>query len=281
MSPPLGAHVSAAGGLARAFKRARAIGADCLQIFTRAPARWQGKTLTMAAVQAFRAERESSGRPAVLAHDMYLTNLAAQDPTVYERSIESLTDEVERCYQLGLDGLVLHMGSHLGRGEKSGLTCFVRGLKQVLRATPPLPLLLETTAGQGHCLGHRFEHLAEVLSRTGSARLGVCLDTCHVYAAGYDLRTSMGYRRTFKEFDRLIGLERLWALHLNDSQKPLGSRLDRHAHIGQGEIGREGFRRLVTDHRLAAIPMILETPEHETMHAVNLSLLRQMAQESG
>ncbi len=281
MSPLLGAHVSTAGGHSQAFKRARAIGADCLQIFTRAPARWQGKSLTKSTVQAFRAERESYGRPAVLAHDMYLTNLATEDPIVYERSIESLIDEVDRCYQLGLDGLVLHMGSHLGRGESSGLARFIRGLEQVLRATPPLRLLLETTAGQGHCLGHRFEHLAEVLSRTGSERLGVCLDTCHVHAAGYDLRTSGGYRRTFQEFDRLVGLERLWALHLNDSQKPLGSRLDRHAHIGQGEIGREAFRRLVTDHRLAAIPMILETPEHETMHAINLSLLRQMAQESG
>ncbi len=275
----LGAHVSAAGGHARAFERARAIGADCLQIFTRAPSRWRGKPLTAAEVRAFRAEHEASGGPAVLAHDMYLTNLAAEDPHVFARSLESLIDEVCRCHQLGLDGLVLHLGSHLGRGEGSGLTGFIRGLEEVLRATPPLPLLLETTAGQGHCLGHRFEHLAEVLSRIGSQRLGVCLDTCHVFAAGYDLRTTPGYRRTFREFQRLIGMDRLWALHLNDSKSPLGSRLDRHAHIGQGMIGVEAFRRLVTDPRLSGIPMILETPEHQTMHSVNLSLLRQMAQE--
>lgn len=275
----LGAHVSAAGGHARAFERARAIGADCLQIFTRAPSRWRGKPLTAALVQTFRAEREASGHPTVLAHDAYLTNLAAEDPHVYGRSLEALIDEVFRCHQLGLDGLVLHLGSHLGRGEGRGLTRFIRGLEQVMRATPPLPLLLETTAGQGHCLGHRFEHLAEVLSRIGSQRLGVCLDTCHVFAAGYELRTTPGYRRTFREFQHVIGMDRLWALHLNDSKSPFGSRLDRHAHIGQGEIGAEAFRRLVTDPRLSGIPMILETPEHETMHSVNLSLLRQMAQE--
>lgn len=279
--PLLGAHISAAGGHERAFARARKLGADCLQIFTRAPSAWRGKAIGETQAARFRQARREAGDPPVLAHDLYLTNLASVDPVVYGKSVDSLSEELARCHALGLDALVLHQGAHLGQGEEAGLERFARGLREVMKRSPPLRLLLETTAGQGTCLGHKFEHLARILELLdGDERVGVCLDTCHVWAAGYDLRTARGYERTWRAFDRLIGLDRLGALHLNDSQKGLGSRLDRHANIGQGELGRKAFGRLVTDPRLQRIPMILETPESETMHAVDLALLRALAQES-
>lgn len=277
----LGAHISAAGGHERAFERGRALGVDCLQIFTRAPSAWRGKPLEPEAVARFRIARRQAGDPPVLAHDLYLTNLATFDPEVFQRSVTSLIQELHRCHALGLDGLVLHLGAHLGQGETAGLEQFARGLAQVMQETPPVRLLLETTAGQGTCLGHRFEHLARVIELLdGSERIKVCLDTCHAFAAGYDLRSARGYQRTWSRFARLLGWDRLGALHLNDSQKPLGSRVDRHANIGRGLLGRKAFRRLVQDPRLAGIPMILETPESETRHAEDLALLRQLAQES-
>lgn len=278
--PLLGAHISAAGGHSRSFERARKLGVDCLQIFTRAPSAWAGKALDAEGVRAFRQARREAGNPPVLAHDLYLTNLASRDPEVYRKSVSSLIEEVRRCHELGLDGLVMHLGAHLGQGEEEGLARFSEGLRGVLSQTPPLPVLLETTAGQGTCLGHRFEHLARVLDHLrADPRVGVCLDTCHAHAAGYDLRTARGYSATWTRFERLLGMDRLRALHLNDSRTARGSRIDRHANIGEGMLGRMAFRRLVQDPRLAGLPMILETPRSETMHAVDLALLRQLAQE--
>lgn len=273
----LGAHVSAAGGLWKAFERAAALEAESLQIFTRAPGRWHAKALTPSDVQRFRKARLEAGSPPVIAHDIYLTNLASPDDAIRRRSVETLTEEIRRCEELGIDGLVCHLGAHGGAGDEVGLSRYADSLAGVLGSTRQLPVLLETTAGQGTCLGHRFSHLGRVIRETGSdPRLKVCLDTCHVFAAGYDLTTREGYDQVWREFDEDIGRERLAALHLNDSKKPLGSRVDRHTHIGQGELGLEPFRRLVNDESLAGIPMILETPESETMHRVNLDLLKSL-----
>lgn len=275
--PLLGAHISSAGSMDRAFARAAEYGAECLQIFTRAPSRWKGRDLPDEEVERFRQVRHASGNPVVIAHDLYLTNLAALDPEVRQRSLDSQVEEMERCARLGLDALVCHLGSCGQESEDVGLRRLSDGVREVLERTPgnPVRLLLETTAGQGSCLGHRFEHLARVIEdNDGSPRLGICVDTCHIFAAGYDLVSEEAYEATWAEFDRILGRDRLVALHLNDSKKPLGSRVDRHTHIGHGELGQDPFRRLVRDPRMAGIPMFLETPESETMLRKNLDRLK-------
>lgn len=260
--PRLGAHVSASGGLPLALERARELKAEALQIFTRAPSRWEGRAIGAEEAHRFAERRAELGHPPVLAHDLYLTNLAAQDPAIRARSLDSLVAEVERCELLGVDGLVCHLGSH--PQEQIGLQLFAEAIAVVLERTRGyrVPLWLETTAGQGSCLGHRFAHLRYCVEANGNhPRLGVCLDTCHVFAAGYDLASEEGSAATWAEFEREVGFERLKALHLNDSQKELGSRVDRHANIGQGLLGQEAFRRLLQDPRLQGLPMVLETPD--------------------
>ncbi|HXE71587.1 MAG TPA: deoxyribonuclease IV [Candidatus Nitrosotenuis sp.] len=282
--PLLGLHVSTAQGLHLAFPRARRVRAECLQIFTRAPFRWAAPPLSEEQVRLFRQAREEAGHPPVLAHDIYLTNLATPDPALARRSLAHLVEEIERCGRLGLDGLVIHPGAWVRGSEEEGLERLARNLGRVLRATERtgLPLLLEVSAGQGTCLGYRLGHLGQVIAANQDhPRLRVCLDTCHVFAAGYDLRHPEGYRRTWEEFSTLVGTERLAALHLNDSQGALGSRLDRHAHIGQGELGQEAFRRLLHDPRLAGLPTFLETPEMETMDRANMRRLRLLRRRPG
>lgn len=264
--------------MARAFERAREVGSECLQIFTRAPSRWQGRVLSELEVSEFRRAREEAGSPPVFTHDLYLSNLACPDPIIYRRSLESMVEEVTRGWALGVDGLVCHLGAHLGQGEEAGLRRYAEALREVLERTErsPLPILLETTAGQGSCLGHRFEHLGAVIAQLDrEPRVGVCLDTCHVWAAGYDLHT--GYAATWRAFEREVGRERLKLLHLNDSKTPLGSRVDRHANIGLGAIGDRGFRRILRDPELRGLPMIIETPEHATGHSVDLLRLKKLA----
>ena len=273
----LGAHVSAAGGVDKIFARGRDIGAECLQLFTRAPSQWRATPLSKETVNKFIEARAAHGNRPVFAHDIYLTNLAAADPDIRQRSLASLIDEIQRCRTLGLDGLVCHMGSH--SQEEVGLCLLAEGLVKALDETEksPVPILLETTAGQGANLGSRFEHLQFCLIHSAHhPRLRVCLDTCHVTAAGYDLRTPAAVATTLEEFDRVIGLDRLLLLHLNDSKKDMGSRVDRHHHIGRGFIGTEGFRALLHHPRLAHLPMVLETPEMDSMHAVNLALLKEL-----
>ena len=267
----LGAHVSAAGQASKAFQRARDIGAECLQIFTRAPSQWAANPLRE--VGAFRQAHHDFGSPPLFAHDIYLTNLAAADAQIRKRSIASQIQEMERCHQLGIQGLVCHMGSHLDCSL--GLRRLSQAIGQVLAHSPAdVQMLLETCAGQGNCLGHRFEHLAYCLERNPG--VGVCLDTCHVLVAGYDLSSQEGYRLTWQHFDKLIGRQALKLLHLNDSQKPCGSRVDRHHHIGQGAVGLEPFGWLVNDPQMSHLPAIIETPEHETCHARNLALLKDL-----
>lgn len=281
-SPPLliGTHVSIAGGMAKAFSRAEAIEAAAIQIFTRNASRWQAPPLLESTIADFRAAREKSHVRYVAAHSSYLINLASPDPLQRNRSVATFLDEMERCRLLGIDALVIHPGSHKGEGVSSGLTTLCRSFEFIGRQHDcGVTILLENTAGQGAALGAQIEELAWVLDRFDYRRFGICLDTCHAFVAGYDISSSPGYEQMMEQIDRLIGLERLQLFHLNDSKKPLGSRIDRHEHVGQGLIGAEGFRRLMQDKRFVHCPKITETPPGEkNCHDLeNLALLRQLA----
>ena len=282
--PLFGAHFSVAGGPVNAVKECVAHGADAVQIFTKNASQWAGKPITDADATAFRAAVVAAGVRFPTAHDSYLINLATADDALFEKSVAAFADEIRRADRLGLTYLVTHPGAHVGSGEAAGLARVVTGLNEALSRTPgsQVTVLLETTAGQGTCLGATFDHLATILAGVATpARFGVCLDTCHVFAAGYDLRTAAGYAQVFAEFAAVVGLDRLKLFHVNDSAKPLGSRVDRHAGLGLGEIGPEAFRLLATDRRFADLPMILETPKEDAagnaMDGVNLGLLRGFA----
>ncbi len=272
----------------RAVDRAVASGCEALQIFTKSAGQWRARPLPPDEVALFRRRvRESRVRP-VIAHNSYLINVAAADAVLRRRSIESLAEELDRAEALGLDGLVMHPGSYTGGTEAGGLRLIAEALGELLRSRPDgrTRILLEHTAGQGTNLGHRFEHLAEIIERVGgSPRVGVCLDTCHLLTAGYDVCSPEGYLDTFRSFGRLVGFSRLKAFHLNDSKKPCGSRVDRHEHIGRGCLGLEPFRRLLNDRRFARLPMVLETPKLDAsdrrrrpdvdpLDAMNLNTLR-------
>jgi deoxyribonuclease-4 len=277
----IGAHMSIAGGLHRAFERGAGVGCRAIQIFLKNSNQWKGKALTEEDRISFRQAQAVSGAIPVIAHNSYLINLASPDAVLHKKSVEAFVAEMRRAEFLGIPSIVLHPGAHMGSGEQSGLRRIAQALNLALRRVPaPVMILLETTAGQGSSLGHRFEHLAEILARVKqNERMGVCLDTCHVFAAGYDIRTESAYARTMKEFDRLVGTDRIRAFHVNDCRKDLGSRVDRHAHIGQGFIGLEAFRLLVNDRRFAQIPKILETPKGPDLEEdrMNLATLRSLA----
>jgi deoxyribonuclease IV len=263
----LGAHLSIAGGLPRAVDRARASRCEALQIFTKSVGQWRARPLPDDEVAEFRARVERVQLKAVVAHNSYLINVAAADKILRAKSIEALREELDRAERLGLDALVMHPGSYTSGTEAGGLTLIARALAGLLKERPRdrARILLEHTAGQGSNLGHRFEHLASIIEQAGgSPRIGVCLDTCHLLAAGYDLCSDAGYAETFEAFDRIVGLDRLRAFHLNDSKKPCGSRVDRHEHIGRGCLGLEPFRRILNDPRFAGLPMMLETPKLDT-----------------
>ena len=265
--PRLGAHMSIAGGLPRAVDRAKAARCDALQIFTKSAGQWRARPLPQAEIELFRHRIAETGIAPVVAHNSYLINLAAALPSLREQSIVSLREELARAEVLGLDGLVMHPGSFTSGTERNGLRLIADALAKLLDERPDgrTRILLEHTAGQGTNLGHRFEHLAEIIDRLGSTpRVGVCLDTCHLLAAGYDICTEPGYAQTFRDFDRIVGLARIKAFHLNDSKKPCGSRVDRHEHIGKGCLGLEPFRRVLNDPRFKDLPMLLETPKLDT-----------------
>jgi deoxyribonuclease-4 len=278
--------MSIAGGHHNALLTAQSHGCASVQLFTSSPNQWHVKELAPDDVRLFRRTLRQSGLRQPMAHTSYLINLASPEDTLFTRSVEALVAELQRADQLGLSYLVLHPGAHMNSGEEAGLARAAAGLDQVHARCPGTRtrILLETTAGQGTCLGHRFEHLARLLELTAQPeRLGVCLDTCHVFAAGYGLEPAAEYEATLREFDRLIGLKRLRVFHVNDSLKPLGSRVDRHAHLGRGCLGLEPFRRLVNDRRFRDRPMILETPkedgDNEDMDNVNLATLRGLLAE--
>jgi deoxyribonuclease-4 len=264
--PRLGAHLSIAGGLPRAVDRAVASRCEALQIFTKSVGQWRARELPADEIILFRRQVAETGIRPVVAHNSYLINIAAAARPLREQSQAALEEEYDRAAALGLDGLVMHPGSYTSGTEEDGLQLIVEGLRKLLRARrDPGPLiLLEHTAGQGTSLGHRFEHLAAIVQGLdGTPRVGVCLDTCHLLASGYDICSEAGYERTFRDFDRLVGVDRIKVFHMNDSKKPCGSRVDRHEHIGKGCLGLEPFRRVLNDPRFAGLPMLLETPKLE------------------
>lgn len=287
--PRLGAHMSIAGGFARAVDRAVATGAEAVQIFSKSSNQWRARPLTDAEVGLFRQRITETRVGPIVAHASYLINLASPDGELRRRSIDALDDELQRANMLGLEAVVLHPGAYTTSSEEEGLARIADAITQVFERRPAgsTRLLLEHTAGQGTVLGHRFDHLRAIIDRVDDAsQLGVCLDTCHLVAAGYDIISPDGYVGVFNEFATVVGLARLKLFHLNDSKKPLGSRIDRHETIGRGYIGTEPFGRLLRDERFRELPMVLETPksgrgtptsvEADPMDLQNLTLLRQL-----
>jgi len=260
----LGAHMSIGGGMHAAIERACSINCTAMQIFVKNNMQWFARPLTKDEIRAFCDHAQRAQIAAAFAHANYLINLAATNPQFHANSLRALAEELTRADQLGLPFLVLHPGAHLGLGEEAGLNKIVESIDQVFGAIPKVKtkIALETTAGQGSCLGNKFEHLAYIMQNVREpARLGVCLDTAHVFASGYDLSTVATTKKMFAEFNRTVGIKHLAALHLNDSKTARGSRVDRHAHIGKGQIGLEAFRFIMCDRRFAKIPKILETPK--------------------
>jgi len=286
-APPLllGAHLSIAGGHHLAVERAAPLGMTALQVFTANANQWAGKPVDDEGAARFRARLNGSRIGAVVSHAGYLLNLATPDRRLRDRSVRALAEELGRCARLGIDGVILHPGAHRGAGESAGLRLVAEGLDRAFAAAPAFGgrILLEGTAGQGTCLGCRFEHLRDVLDRARTrARLAVCLDTCHVHAAGYDLSREDGVAVMLEAVDRTIGLGLVRAFHLNDSRREAGSRVDRHAHIGLGTIGERAFGELLRDPRLRGVPFLLETPKEERIEGEeadvrNLRVLRGLA----
>ena len=256
--------MSIGGGIHRAIERSCSINCTAMQIFVKNNMQWFARPLLREEISAFLDHAQRAQLHAVFAHANYLINLAATNPQFHANSLRALSEELQRADQLELPFLVLHPGAHLGAGEEAGLAKIIAALDQVLAGSPKIKtrIALETTAGQGSCLGHRFEHLACIIENVHEPeRLCVCLDTAHVFAAGYDLATEKSLRQMFLEFDRTVGFDRLVALHLNDSKTARGSRVDRHEHIGKGQIGLDAFRFIMRDRRLRKIPKVLETPK--------------------
>ena len=284
--PHFGAHMSIAGGYHLAAETAGRFACQTVQLFTKNNNQWAGKAITAEDVRLFQDAIRTHNLTLPTAHDSYLINLASPDDVLRDRSIDAFAHEMERAEALGLSYLVMHPGTPTDGDDDAGMTRIAKAFDEIFRRCPGFRVLplLETTAGQGKSLGHRFEHLARIRDAVAQPeRLGVCLDTCHVFAAGYPLSPAPAYRATFQEFDDVIGLEHLKAFHINDSKKPLGSRVDRHEHLGKGCLGLEPFRLLVNDARFADHPMFLETPKEgdadEEMDPVNLGVLRDLSKK--
>jgi deoxyribonuclease IV len=264
----LGAHTSTSGGVSQAIGRAQACGCTAAQVFVKNNKQWFAPPLAEEEIAQFRAGRKASGIY-VFAHNSYLVNLGSQDPEMFSTSVRAMTAELERAEALGLPFIVMHPGSHGGAGEEAGLRRIAQGLDEIARSTAGFRcrMALEVTAGQGKSLGYKLEHLAVLINAVSDEkRFGICLDTAHLYAAGYNLRASDGYQETMAQVEKLFGLRRVLGLHLNDSKVPLGKRVDRHEHLGEGEIGLDCFKWIVQDPRWASTPKVLETPKSEDMH---------------
>lgn len=281
--PLLGAHESTAGGVAKAVERAQQAGCDVVQLFLKGPSRWASPPLVEADRAAFREAVDRTGIWPAFGHGQYLLNLATPDDALWHKSMDALADDLARCDFLGLPGLVIHPGSHMGSGEEAGLARISAALDDVHARLPGLAaqVWLEVTAGQGGHLGYAFGHIRAMIDGVREPdRLGVCFDTAHAFAAGYELRTREGYEATWAEFDAVVGLRRLRAIHLNDARKGLGSRVDRHEHIGQGMLGLDAFRLLLNDPRFHGIPMALETDKGPDLaeDVENLRVLRSLVE---
>jgi deoxyribonuclease-4 len=274
----IGAHISTRGGLCTVFERAAAIDASAVALFAKNGNQWKGKTLTEEECASFAAQR--TVQP-LLTHASYLINLATTNAEFHRKSIAAMIDELDRAERLGIHAVVLHPGAHMGAGADAAIDQIARSLDTIHAAIPNhrVVTLLETAAGQGSCVGCSFEELGQMLARVDDKRrVGICFDTCHTFAAGYDLRTRDGYERTIDELEQHVGAANVGAFHLNDSKKPLGSRVDRHEHIGEGELGLDAFGFLLNDARFTRIPKVLETPKTiETESDLkNLNLLRSL-----
>jgi deoxyribonuclease-4 len=278
--------MSIAGGVANAFDRAEKVGCEALQIFLKNATQWAAKPIADEERRAFARRRRETGIRSVVAHNSYLVNLCSVDEQTAERSFQSMLDEIRRAALLKVPEIVMHPGAPKDLGETEGLRRVGQALEALLRETADcsVRLLLEATAGQGSTLGWRFEHLAELIERAKNGRrVGVCLDTCHIFAAGYDIRAPKAYAETMREFDRVVGLKKIRAIHLNDSKYDLGARRDRHQHIGKGFIGEEAFGHFVRDERFAKTPGILETPKGPDLaeDVENLAVLRRLEGSGG
>ncbi len=281
--PLLGAHESVAGGLHLAFARIESVGGEALQIFTRNQRQWNPAELAAEEIELFKRAHEKSGGMPVASHASYLVNLATGKKELLDKSVHNLAQELTRCAQLGVPYVVLHPGSHGGDGVELGLKRFTEGLDRTFKQSgvTTVQVLVETTAGQGTGLGSSFAELAYILEHSKFPELlGVCVDTCHAFSAGYELRTEAGYKETIDDLKSTVGLDKIRFFHLNDSKKELGSRVDRHEHIGKGAIGLSGFKNLLNDSRFAGLPMTLETPksdslaeDRENLHVLRLLLI--------
>jgi deoxyribonuclease-4 len=280
--------MSIAGGYYKSVEAARRVGCDVVQLFTKNNNQWRAKPIVKDDVAQFAAALKAHGISQPLSHASYLINLASGNPELWERSVDGMVVELQRAAQLGIAYVVLHPGASAGLSEAEGIDNVIRAIDEIHRRAPQVAaqILLETTAGQGSCLGCRFEQLAEMIERVQQReRIGICVDTCHLFASGYAITDRKDYLKTFRDFDRLIGLGRIKAFHLNDSKKDFGSRVDRHAHIGHGKIGLEAFSHLLRDRRFRNVPMYLETPKEtndagEEWDVVNLRTLRQLVTKS-
>jgi deoxyribonuclease-4 len=275
----LGAHMSIGGGVQMSIQRACSIGCTAMQIFVKNNMQWFARPLTCQEIGAFLKHSQRHELSSIFAHANYLINLAATNPQLHVNSLRALSEELIRADQLKLPFLVLHPGAHLGAGEEAGLEKIIGSIDCVLYGLPKIKtrIALETTAGQGSCLGSKFQQLAYIITRVREPeRLCVCLDTAHIFAAGYDIGSESTIRKTFREFDRVVGRDRLVAIHVNDSKTVRGSRVDRHEHIGKGKIGLEAFRFIMCDQRFREIPKVLETPKGKDLHedVENLNTLR-------
>ena len=278
----LGAHMSIAGGAFNAFSHGERAGCTTIQIFTKSSNQWKAKELTDEEIERFHEEQKRTGINPVIAHDSYLINFGSPDEALLKKSREAFLVEMERCEKLKIPNLVTHPGSHIDKGEDWGIEKIAESISWLHERTErfKVRITLETTAGQGSNLGYKFEQIASMIEQSlEPERLAVCIDTCHIFAAGYDITTEETYEKTISEFDRIIGLDRLAVIHFNDSRKGLGSKVDRHEHIGKGEIGKEPFGFFMRDKRFEKIPKLLETPKGAdgNMDKVNLAILRKLA----
>ena len=271
----IGAHMPTSGGIGGAIREGKAIGCTSVQVFTSSPRQWKSVMPSEDKVKDYQESLVVTGIKSTVSHDSYLINLADSDAERREKSKQGLLGEMKRCSLYGVPYVVSHMGAHLGQGEDEGLHQVAEAALEILAEAPQdVTLLMETTAGQGTCLNYKFEHLAKVFALTQSPnRLQICIDTCHLFAAGYDLRTESSYHETFKIFDDLVGVDKIKVIHCNDSKKPLGSRVDRHENLGDGAIGALAFKLLVNDPRFEQVPIIVETPIEDDGHAKNVAKL--------
>ncbi len=277
-----GAHMSIGGGVEKSPLAGAKVGCAAMQIFTKSSNQWAAKKLEQKSIDLFRKNLEEAGISLVASHDSYLINLASPDDGLRAKSLVAFIDEIERAALLGIPYLVFHPGSHVGSGEEAGLAAVAQCMNEAIKKTAKcedVTLLIETTAGQGTNLGYKFGHIASLIGKVkDKKRVAVCFDTCHVFAAGYELRTAEGYKQTLKEFDKVIGLDLLKLFHVNDSKKDFGSRVDRHEHIGRGFLGKDAFAHLVNDKRFLKTPMVLETPKGADLKedVENLAVLRSL-----